>query len=54
MKKHNNKVESYLIPAGLLIGIGIGMATNQVAAGTLIGLGCGFLGMFIVNLKKKY
>ncbi|MBR9701538.1 hypothetical protein GOV13_01310 [Candidatus Pacearchaeota archaeon] len=31
------------IPAGLLIGIGIGLLIGQVAAFTMIGLGVGFL-----------
>ncbi len=37
--------------ACLLIGIGIGIAYDQVTAGVLIGLGCGFLGSFIVRWK---
>jgi hypothetical protein len=40
------------IPAGLLIGIGIGFLTGQVPAGTLIGLGAGFLLMALVKLFK--
>ena len=40
------------IPAGVLIGIGVGMLHGHVAAGTLIGLGCGFLAAFFVMLKK--
>ncbi|TCS93920.1 hypothetical protein [Hazenella coriacea] len=31
------------IPAGALIGLGIGMLYSQEAAGVLIGLGMGFL-----------
>ncbi len=42
-----------LIPAGLLIGLGIGLAINKVAAGTIIGLGIGFLAAFIFAKKKK-
>jgi hypothetical protein len=37
--------------ACLLIGIGIGITYDQVTAGVLIGLGCGFLGSFIVRWK---
>jgi hypothetical protein len=37
--------------ACLLIGIGMGIAYDQVAVGVLIGLGCGFLGSFIVRWK---
>jgi hypothetical protein len=35
---------SLLIPAGVLIGLGIGLLVNQPGAGILIGLGLGFLG----------
>jgi len=38
------------IPAGLLIGIGVGMLVDNIPAGVLIGLGCGFLGMIILRL----
>jgi hypothetical protein len=34
----------FLIPAGVLIGLGIGLLVNQAGAGVLIGLGLGFLG----------
>jgi len=50
--KKNQKVEGVLIPAGLLIGIGVGFITNQIPAWTLIGLGVGFLAMFIFSKKK--
>ena len=47
-------INQYLIPAGLLIGLGIGMALNQTAAGVLIGLGAGFLAAFIAaKIGKK-
>jgi hypothetical protein len=32
----------FLIPAGLLIGLGIGILVNYTGPGALIGLGCGF------------
>jgi drug/metabolite transporter (DMT)-like permease len=35
---------AFLIPAGVLIGLGIGLIFNQAGAGVLIGLGLGFLG----------
>jgi len=31
------------IPAGILIGLGVGLLVNFPAAGVLIGLGCGFI-----------
>jgi len=56
-EKHEKQIENLLIPAGLLIGLGIGFSIDQVAAGTLIGLGAGFLATFIYHMtsitKKK-
>ena len=43
-------VTGLAIPAGLLIGIGVGMLVDNTSAGVLIGLGCGFLGMIILRL----
>ena len=39
---HHNQ-RGFLIPAGLLIGLGIGMLAGYPWPGLLIGLGCGFL-----------
>lgn len=39
MKKRN----SYFIPAGLLIGLGVGMALGHPGPGLFIGLGLGLL-----------
>lgn len=54
MKKKNNKEDltGLAIPAGLLIGLGIGMVVGQVAAGVLIGLGIGFLIMLILKWSE--
>jgi len=52
-KKKKEDVEGIFVPAGLLIGIGVGFLINQIPAGTLIGLGCGFLIMALVKLMKK-
>ena len=38
----------FLIPAGILIGLGIGLLFGQPAAGVLIGLGLGFLGSALI------
>jgi len=53
MKKSRKDDRSALfIPAGIMIGIGIGFITNQIPGGLFIGLGTGFLGMALVrNLK---
>jgi hypothetical protein len=44
------------IPAGLLIGMGVGFIIDNIAAGIFIGLGGGFLvmliGMLILQFKK--
>jgi hypothetical protein len=52
MKKQKKKDDrsGMLIPAGLLIGIGVGLLTGQVAGYTMVGLGVGFLLAFL--LKK--
>ncbi|MBW2966324.1 hypothetical protein KY342_04440 [Candidatus Woesearchaeota archaeon] len=51
--KDNKKTGTLLVLAGLLIGIGIGLVIDQIAAGTLIGLGVGFLAAFIYAMIKK-
>jgi len=38
----------FLIPAGFLIGLGIGLLVSQPGAGVLIGLGLGFLGSALI------
>ena len=38
------------VPAGLLIGLGVGFLVDQVVAGVLIGLGAGFLVMMILRI----
>ncbi len=47
--KRTGGVTGVAIPAGLLIGIGVGMLIDNVAAGTLLGLGFGFLVMMILR-----
>ena len=41
------------IPAGLLIGLGIGFIVGQIVGGVLVGLGLGFLLLMIIKLVKK-
>ena len=59
MAKKNNKskkkedASGIFIPAGTLIGLGIGLIINQVAGGVILGLGIGFLIMAIVKVMKK-
>jgi hypothetical protein len=49
-KKRGKGVTGLAIPAGLLIGIGVGILFDNTSAGVLIGLGCGFLGMIILRV----
>ena len=51
MKKKD--VYGMAIPGFLLIGIGIGLLTGQVASFTLIGLGLGFLASMGMSKWKK-
>jgi len=49
MEKQNTS--KLAIPAFLLIGIGIGLLTEQVAALTLIGLGLGIFVTYLISRK---
>ena len=49
-KKKAKGVTGLAIPAGLLIGLGVGIVFDNVSAGVLIGLGCGFLGMIVLRV----
>ncbi len=40
------------VPAGLLIGLGIGFLVSEIPAGLFIGLGVGLLLMALVKSKK--
>jgi len=42
-----------LIPGGLLLGLGIGLALKHPGAGVLIGLGAGFIAWAIIRMVKK-
>ena len=54
-KKDKRKKEDridWLIPAGLFIGIGVGLLTGQVAGFTLIGFGAGFAATYILGRNR--
>jgi len=53
IKSKKEDIAGLFIPAGVLIGIGVGALYNQWVAGPLIGLGCGFLLMALFRLLKK-
>jgi hypothetical protein len=48
--KRGKGVTGLAIPAGLLIGIGVGLLVDNTAAGVFLGLGGGFLGMIILRI----
>ena len=48
--KKQKGVSGVAIPAGLFIGIGVGILVDDIVAGVMIGLGCGFLGMIILRI----
>ena len=52
-RKERKDSEGILIPGGLFIGLGIGIALNQTAAGALVGLGIGFILYGLVKAFKK-
>jgi len=43
----------FIIPAGILIGLGVGMLVDHMASGFLVGLGLGFLGSGLLPLVRK-
>lgn len=53
MDKNKKKIGGLFIPAGLMIGMGIGFLVNQLVAGMFIGLGLGFLGMILFTVAVK-
>ena len=43
----------FMIPAGILIGLGVGMLVDYAFSGFLVGLGLGFLGLGLLPLVRK-
>jgi len=52
-KKKEAKIVGFLFPAGLFIGLGIGLYYGRPDVGVLIGLGVGFLASAIYYIAKK-
>ena len=52
-KKKKEDSSGIFIPAGALLGLGLGGLSGQWATGVLIGLGLGFAAMAIVKLWQK-
>lgn len=52
-KLEENKKGAIFVPAGALLGLGIGLAYNNPGAGVLIGLGVGFAIFATLMVIKK-
>ena len=50
-KQHTNW--GFLIPAGILIGLGAGLLVDQMGCGFFIGLGLGLIGSELIPLVRK-
>lgn len=48
-----NRHKGFIIPAGILIGLGMGLLVDQAGAGFLVGLGIGLLGSELLPLVMK-
>jgi len=44
---------SLFIPAGVLLGVGVGFLIDNIPAGTLVGLGLGFLMFAAITAFRK-
>lgn len=57
MKKKIKKIyedkKDWFIPAGMFIGLGIGIITGHVAGYLIVGFGVGFLITALLSLRKK-
>jgi hypothetical protein len=55
-EKKQWNITGVAIPAGVLLGLGIGFLVDNIVPGILIGLGIGFffmmIGMLILQIKK--
>lgn len=52
-KNNNDNQGALFIPAGVLLGLGVGFLINNIPAALFIGLGCGFIAFGIVGIIKK-
>ena len=52
-KRKDSSPGALFIPAGILLGFGIGFLYNAIPAGMFIGLGAGFVGFAFYEIFKK-
>jgi CHASE2 domain-containing sensor protein len=48
-----DRQSGFIVPAGILIGLGAGLLVDHAGAGFLVGLGLGLLGSELVPLARK-
>jgi hypothetical protein len=48
-----DRQSGFIVPAGILIGLGAGLLTDHAVAGFLVGLGLGLLGSELLPLARK-
>ena len=51
--RHHRHGGHMLIPAGVLLGLGIGLLAGYPGPGVLIGLGLGFIGSAVLALQRS-
>jgi len=52
-EKKNDQPGALFIPAGVILGTGVGFLINNIPGGALVGLGLGFVAFAIVANAKK-
>ena len=49
----NDRYSGFIVPAGILIGLGVGLLVDYLVSGFLIGLGLGLIGSELLTLVRK-
>jgi hypothetical protein len=49
----NDRYNGFIVPAGILIGLGLGLLADYLVSGFLIGLGLGLIGSEVFRLVEK-
>jgi hypothetical protein len=49
----NDRHNGFIVPAGILIGLGVGLLVDYLASGFFIGLGLGLIGSELFRLVEK-
>jgi hypothetical protein len=49
----HDRHRGFIVPAGILIGLGVGLLVDHLGSGFLIGLGLGLIGSELLMLVKK-